>query len=53
MATHTITQEVYDQEGKLLETKTLQIEAPTQEEMIAKKEAELLKVYEELQALKG
>ena len=53
MATQTITQEVYDQEGKLLETKTLQIEVPTQEELIAEKEAKLLAMYEELKSLKG
>lgn len=36
----------------LVDTIEIEIEAPTQEELIAEKEAELLKMYQELQALK-
>ena len=53
MATQSITQQVLDQEGNVLETNILQIEVPSTEEMIAEKEAKLLKIYEELQSLKG
>lgn len=36
----------------LIDTIEIDIEGPTQEELIAEKEAELLKMYAEIQALK-
>lgn len=36
----------------LVHTEIVEVEVPTQEEIIAEKEAELLKMYAELQALK-
>lgn len=48
-----IEERIYDQEGELLEIKIHEIEGPTQEELIAQKEAQLLAIYEELKTLKG
>lgn len=47
-----IRQEIYDENG-LLEVKFIESNEPTQEELIAQKEAELLAMYNELKALKG
>ena len=47
-----IRQEIYDNNG-LLEVKFVESNEPTQEELIAQKEAELLAMYNELKALKG
>ena len=44
--------EIYDDNG-LLRVEFIEIEEPTQEELIAQKEAELLAMYAELKALKG
>lgn len=44
--------EIYDING-LLRVEYIEIEEPTQEELILKKESELLVVYEELKRLKG
>jgi len=44
--------EIYDDNG-LVRVEFIEVEGPTQEELIAQKEAELLAVYAELQALKG
>ena len=44
--------EIYDENG-LVEVEYLEIDEPTQEELIAQKEAELLAMYNELKALKG
>ena len=46
-----IRQEIYDDNG-LVEVKFIEVDEPTQEELIAEKEAELLKMYAELNALK-
>jgi hypothetical protein len=46
-----IRQEIYDDNG-LVEVKFIEINEPTQEELIAEKEAELLKIYAELNELK-
>jgi len=47
-----IRQEIYDDNG-LLEVKFVESDEPTQEELIAQKEAELLAMYNELKTLKG
>jgi hypothetical protein len=44
--------EIYDDNG-LVEVVFIEVEQPTQEELIAQKEAQLLAMYEELKALKG
>jgi hypothetical protein len=44
--------EIYDDNG-LVRVEYIEVEEPTQEELIAQKEAELLSLYEELKALKG
>ena len=47
-----IRQEIYDDNG-LVEVKFIEVDEPTNEELIADKEAQLLAMYEELKALKG
>ncbi len=47
-----IRQEIYDDNG-LVEVKFIEVNEPTQEELIEQKEAELLKIYAELNELKG
>ena len=47
-----VRQEIYDENG-LVEVTYIEIDEPTQEELIAQKEAELLAMYNELKALKG
>jgi len=47
-----IREEIYDENG-LVEVKFIEVDEPTSEELIAEKEAELLKIYAELNALKG
>jgi hypothetical protein len=44
--------EIYDENG-LVEVIFTEVEGPTQEELIAQKEAQLLALYDELKALKG
>ena len=44
--------ETYNAEG-LVSVEFVEVDEPTQEELIAQKEAELLAMYAELQALKG
>jgi hypothetical protein len=44
--------EIYDDNG-LVKVEYIEVEGPTQEELIAQKEAQLLALYAELQALKG
>ena len=44
--------EIYDENG-LVSVEYIEVDEPTQEEIIAKKEAELLAMYNELKALKG
>jgi hypothetical protein len=44
--------EIYDENG-LVRVEFIEVEGPTQEELIAQKEAELLTMYKELEALKG
>jgi len=46
-----IREEIYDDNG-LVEVKFIEVDEPTQEEKIADKEAQLLKIYAELNALK-
>jgi len=46
-----IRNEIYDKNG-LVEVVFIEVEGPTQEELIAEKEAQLLALYEELKALK-
>ena len=43
--------EIYDDNG-LVRVEFIEVEEPTQEELIAEKEAQLLAIYEELKALK-
>lgn len=47
-----IRNEIYDDNG-LVEVVFIEIDEPTHEELIAQKEAELLTMYKELEALKG
>jgi hypothetical protein len=47
-----IRNEYYDDNG-LVRVEFIEVEEPTQEELIAQKEAELLAMYNELKALKG
>jgi hypothetical protein len=47
-----IRHEIYNEEG-LVTVEFIEVEGPTQEELIAQKEAQLLAMYEELKALKG
>jgi len=47
-----IREEIYDDNG-LVEVKFHEVDEPTQEELIAEKEAQLLKIYAELNELKG
>ena len=44
--------EIYDENG-LVRVEFIEVEGPTQEELIAQKEAELLAIYEEIQRLKN
>ncbi len=44
--------EIYDDNG-LVRVEFIEIEEPTQEELIAQKEAQLLEMFEELKRLKG
>ena len=44
--------EIYDDNG-LVRVEFIEVEGPTQEELIAQKEAELLAMYNELKVLKG
>lgn len=44
--------EIYDDNG-LVRVEFIEIQEPTQEELIAQKEAELLAVFEELKKLKN
>lgn len=44
--------EIYNAEG-LVSVEFIEVDEPTQEELIAQKEAELLAMYNELKALKG
>ena len=43
--------EIYDKNG-LVRVEFIEVEEPTQEELIAQKEAELLEMFEELKRLK-
>ena len=45
-------QEFYNETG-LVKVEFIEVEGPTQEELIQEKEAQLLALYEELKALKG
>jgi hypothetical protein len=47
-----IRNEIYDKNG-LVEVVFIEVEGPTQEELIAQKEAQLLALYEELKSLRG
>lgn len=44
--------EIYDENG-LVKVEFIEVEDPTQEELIQEKEAQLLAIYDELKALKG
>ena len=47
-----IRNEIYDDNG-LVRVEFVEVDEPTQEELVAQKEAELLAVFEELKRLKG
>jgi hypothetical protein len=47
-----IRHEIYDNNG-LVEVVYVEMDLPTQEELITQKEAQLLAMYEELKTLKG
>ena len=44
--------EIYDDNG-LVRVEFIEVDEPSQEDLVAQKEAELLAVFAELQALKG
>jgi hypothetical protein len=44
--------EIYDENG-LVRVEFIEVESPTQEELIQDKEAQLLALYEELKSLRG
>lgn len=44
--------EVYDETG-LIDVYYVNVDEPTPEELIAEKEAELIRIYDEIQALKN
>jgi len=44
--------EIYDENG-LVRVEFIEVESPTQEELIQEKEAQLLAMFEELKALRG
>ena len=46
-----IRNEIYDENG-LVRVEFIEVESPTQEELIAQKEAQLLAIYDELKALR-
>ncbi len=46
-----IRNEIYDENG-LIRVEFIEVEEPTQEELIAEKEAQLLEMFEQLQKLK-
>lgn len=47
-----IRNEIYDDNG-LVRVEFIEVQEPTQEELIAQKEAQLLEMFEELKRLKG
>lgn len=47
-----IRHEIYDENG-LVRVEFIEVDEPTQEELIAQKEAQLLEMYQELKRLKG
>ena len=47
-----IRNEIYDKNG-LVRVEFIEVEGPTQEELIQEKEAQLVAIYEELKSLKG
>ena len=47
-----IRNEIYNENG-LVRVEFIEVESPTQEELIAQKEAQLLAMYDELKALRG
>ena len=47
-----IRKEIYKEAG-LVKTEFIEVDEPTQEELIAQKEAQLLEMFEELKRLKG
>jgi hypothetical protein len=47
-----VRQEIYDDNG-LVRVEFIEVDEPTQKELVAQKEAELLALYAELKALKG
>jgi hypothetical protein len=47
-----IRNEIYDETG-LIRVEFIEVESPTQEELIAQKEEQLLVLYDELKALRG
>lgn len=47
-----IRHEIYDENG-LVEVQYIEVDEPTQEELIAQKQAQLLEIYEELKALQN
>jgi hypothetical protein len=51
--TKTIYRKVAEGQTELVSQETIQIEQPTQEEIIAQKEADLLAMYQELEQLKN
>lgn len=48
-----IEERIYNENGELLQIIVHEVEGPTQEEIIAQKEALLIQIYEELKVLKG
>jgi len=53
MATQSVTTEYYDTDGNVIDTITTIVDVPSQEEIIAQKEQELITMYNEIVALKA
>ena len=53
MATQSVTTEYYDTDGNVIDTITSIVDVPSQEEIIAQKEQDLIAMYNEIVALKA
>ena len=44
--------EIYDEQGNIIKVEIIQVDEPSQEELLAEKQAELIRIYNEIQELK-
>jgi hypothetical protein len=45
--------EIYDEQGNIIKIEIIQVDEPSQEELLAEKQAELLRIYKEIQDLQN